>query len=316
MIVTDRVFRICEGTGVLAAVALSAAWGLLTSWSGRSTRPGTPSTRVVNSLGMEFVLVPAGTFNMGSPDDEPTRESDEGPRHKVIISRPTLMGRCEVTQAEYLAVMGENPSHFHAGHGGGPDHPVENVSWREAAEFCRRLSALPAEAAAGLRYRLPTEAEWEHACRAGTDTAFSVGGELSLRDAAFNGIRLCGDSPDGRYPNAGTLPVARRPANPHGLHDMHGNVWEWCWDSPRDYADGPRATDPSGPADVLRRTLRGGAWEDCARLCRSARRNNAPPTFRHKYVGFRVVCEPVGPMHRAGPGSDMPADGCEGGGPR
>src|SRR5262249_27966477 len=137
---------------------LCSAW----RWEGR---------RFTNSLGMDLTLIPAGTFLMGSPESEAQRYTDEGPQHEGTVTRPLSLGVYAVTQRQYETVMGNNPSHFGPGNGGAFNHPVESVSWQEAVEFCRRLSDLPEERAKGRTYRLPTEAEWEHACRAGGDPA-------------------------------------------------------------------------------------------------------------------------------------------------
>src|SRR5205807_6124391 len=134
---------------------------------------------LTNALGMKLALVPAGTFLMGSPEDEPGHRFNEGPQHEVVLTQPFYLGVHPVTQEQYERVMDSNPARFNRGGGGGPDHPVENVSWDDAAAFCRRLSELPAERQAGRAYRLPTEAEWEYACRAGTATPFSAGPALA-----------------------------------------------------------------------------------------------------------------------------------------
>jgi formylglycine-generating enzyme required for sulfatase activity len=244
---------------------------------------------VANSLGMKFVLVPAGTFVMGSPGHEAGRGEDEGPPHRVRLTRPFYAGVYPVTQKEYAAVMGDNPAHFRKGHGGGPSHPMEQVSWDDAVEFCRRLSELPAEKQAKRVYRLPTEAEWEYACRAGTETPFCFGESLSSEQANFDGGRPYGTAKTGGYLEK-TSKVGAYPANAWGLHDVHGNVWEWCgdWYGENCYGRTPEA-DPAGPARGDRRVLRGGSWNNSGHLCRSARRNKYPPEFRNDTIGFRVV---------------------------
>jgi formylglycine-generating enzyme required for sulfatase activity len=246
---------------------------------------------VTNSVGVRLVLVPAGTFVMGSPDTEAERAADEGPAHKVAIPRPFYLGAFPVTQREYERVMGVNPAHFRDGHGGGPDHPVEGVSWGDAVAFCRRLSALPAEREAKRTYRLPTEAEWEHACRAGTATPFSCGPSLSGAQANFDAGRPYGGAAP--QPLRGkTTAVGSYGPNPWGLGDMHGNVWEWCadWYAERYYRLAPEA-DPQGPPQGDRRVVRGGAWNNSGHLGRSARRNKYAPDFRTDTIGFRVVLE-------------------------
>ena len=246
--------------------------------------------RLVNSAGMAFVLVPAGAFEMGSPADEPGHRSNEGPRHEVVIGRAFHLRAHPVTQREYQRVTGWNPAKATTGNGGGPDHPVEMVTWDDAVAFCRRLSELPEELAAGHTYRLPTEAEWEYACRAGkADAPFGHGatfsGELGNFDAAFPSGDATPGTPVGR-----TTPVDRYPANAWGLHDTHGNVWEWCgdWYAEAYYARSP-ARDPAGPPDGRFRVLRGGSWKNQATACRAAYRNALAPHARDSATGFRVV---------------------------
>jgi formylglycine-generating enzyme required for sulfatase activity len=243
----------------------------------------------VNSAGIKLVLIPAGTFLMGSPESEPGHRLNEGPEHEVSITRPFYLGVAPVTQGQYEQVLGKNPARFHAGTGGGPDHPVETVSWEDAAAFCRRLSERAEESRAGRVYRLPTEAEWEYTCRSGTATPFSPGAALSSRQANF----------DGAYPGGGatsgpalkqTSRVGSYPANNFGLCDVHGNVWEWCadWYAEDYYRVSPRR-DPPGPAAGQFRVLRGGCWRSQAATCRAAYRNALPPSKRDAYTGFRVV---------------------------
>ncbi len=264
------------------------------------------SEPIANSIGMQLVLIPAGEFQMGSKN-ELGRNADEEQR-PVKITRAFYMGVYEVTQGEYQAVMGTNPSYFSAGGEGAPAvegmdtsrFPVENVTWDEAVEFCRRLSELPAEKEAGRVYRLPTEAEWEYACRAGTTTPFNVGESLASTQANF----------DGNYPylkqedvykgvDPATLkgPFLRRTTtvgsyspNAFGLYDMHGNVWEWCadWYSPVYYKSSP-VEDPPGPESGTHRIVRGGSWYWFAAGCRSAARKERNPAERRNTDGFRVV---------------------------
>ena len=200
-----------------------------------------------DSIGMKFKLIPAGTFTMGDGDDA----------HDVTLTKPFKMGVHEVTQAQYEQVMGVNPSKFK-----GADNPVENVSWDDAVEFCRRLSELPAEKAAGNVYRLPTEAEWEYACRAGTTTKYSFGDD----ESEFGDYAWYCDNSDEQ-----THPVGSKKPNAWGLYDMHGNVLEWCQDWYGDYPSGS-VTDPTGPAVGSHRVIRGGSWDRTAGYCRSAHR--------------------------------------------
>jgi formylglycine-generating enzyme required for sulfatase activity len=226
---------------------------------------------------------------MGSPDTEARRAADEGPRRRVTIARPFYVGAGPVTQEEYEAVTGFNPAHYRAGHGGGPRHPVEQVSWGDAVAFCRRLSALAAEQEARRGYRLPTEAEWEYACRAGTDTPFWCGVSLGGEQANFDGSRPFGGAPS-HPPRGKTTEVGSYGANAWGLSDVHGNVWEWCadWYDEHFYRAGP-AADPPGPARGDRRVVRGGSWNNSGHLCRSARRHKYAPDFCADTIGFRVV---------------------------
>jgi formylglycine-generating enzyme required for sulfatase activity len=195
-------------------------------------------------------------------------------------------------------VMEKNPSFFNAARGGGPDFPVEQVRWREAVAFCEKLSGLPAEQKAGRTYRLPTEAEWEYAARAGTTTAFHPGDALSSRQANCDGNRPYGKAPRGPHLER-TAKVGSYPANNWGLHDVHGNVAEWCSDfyDPDYYKKSPRENPPGPDAGVLDtgfrqffRVVRGGCWLDEPRACRSAYRFRLQPTEPYRLVGLRVVC--------------------------
>jgi formylglycine-generating enzyme required for sulfatase activity len=246
-----------------------------------NTLPGDPV--ITNSIGMKLVWVPAGTFTMGSPAAEPDRDpSGDEPEHEVKITRWFYLGAHEVTQGQYEAVMRSNPSHFDRDNGGGPEHPVERVTWEEANAFCRRLSETPEEAREGHRYRLPTEAEWEYACRAGSRArdAYSFGPSLSSRQANIDNAR-------GR-----TTKVGEYAPNAFGLYDMHGNVWEWCadWYESDFYRRGP-FEDPKCIQEGKYRVRRGGSWSGLAQDGRSANRDRGLPTDRSDNVGFRVVLE-------------------------
>lgn len=242
-----------------------------------------------NSVGMAFVLVPAGKFLMGSPPDEVGHRANEGPVHEVVIGNGFYLGVHLVTQASYLAVTGKNPARFNAAEGGGPDHPVESVSWDDAVAFCKRLSERPEERLAGRSYRLPTEAEWEYAARAGTDAPFAFGGTFAASHGNFDAAYPYGEGEPGA--SAGrTTPAPHYPATAWGLHDAHGNVWEWCADW---YAEAYYSTlplrDPPGPAAGRSRVLRGGSWKNQATACRAAYRNALAPHQRDAATGFRVV---------------------------
>jgi formylglycine-generating enzyme required for sulfatase activity len=220
-----------------------------------------------------LVLIPAGDFVMGSPPGEAQRGLDEGPQHRVTITEPYLLGLFPVTQAEYEAVMAANPARFKKRQGGGPKHPVEQVSWEDAMEFCRRLSAQRVEKEAGRVYTLPTEAEWEYACRAGTMTPFSFGEWLSSEQANFDGNHP--------YGPAGRGPHLQRTTTVGSYPDWYDEAY---------YARSP-GNDPQGPSKSERglRVLRGGSWNNSGHLCRSARRTRYAPTFRNDNIGFRVL---------------------------
>jgi formylglycine-generating enzyme required for sulfatase activity len=244
-----------------------------------------------NSVGMKLVLLPAGTFWMGSPPDEAGRRDNEGPRHEVLLSNGLYLAIHTVTQAQFQRIMGRNPSRFDVAHGGGADYPVENATWEDAVEFCRRLSALPEEKAAGRKYRLPTEAEWEYACRAGSETPFAFGAALSAAQANFNGNFPFGGADRGDYVEK-TMPVGSFTPNNFGLGDLHGNVWEWCadWLGSDYYGRSPKR-NPQGPDTGQFRVLRGGSWQNHAVSCRSAYRNGLSPRSRDHCTGFRVAAD-------------------------
>ncbi len=242
-----------------------------------------------NSIGMEFAKIPAGKFTMGSSTREPDSLENERPRHDVIISKPFFLGVFEVTQGEYERVMGRNPSsHVKAGVDSSR-LPVEMVSYDDAVEFCQKLSALPEERRAGRVYRLPYEAEWEYACRAGTTTAFHHGDSLSSDQENFMGRRPYGGAAEGPVRGQPT-PVGEFAPNAFGLHDMHGNVMEWCADPYSEYSSKPQV-DPRGTDVSSSRVVRGGGYGYAGMECRSARRNPRHPTARHYSLGFRVACD-------------------------
>jgi len=222
-----------------------------------------------NSIGIEFVLIPAGTFQMGSNDSD-VYESEK-PVHTVRMTQPFYLGKYEVTQGQWQAVMGNNPSMFT----GDPNRPVEQVSWDDVQAFIRRLNSREGAAT----YRLPTEAEWEYAVRAGTTTRWSFGDDASQlgRYAWYDG-------------NAGrqTHPVGQLQPNPWGLYDMHGNVWEWVQDWYGQYASGT-AENPEGPSSGADRVNRGGGWDSTARFCRAVHRSGDAPGFRFVSLGFRLL---------------------------
>ncbi len=250
------------------------------------------AVEIENSAGMKFRFVPAGQFLMGSPDTEPDRRAErEGPRHLVAIARPYYLGAHEVTQEQYQKVTGQNPAHFSAENKGGPSYPVETVNHEDATTFCRLLSELPAERAAGRRYRLPTEAEWEYACRAGSATPFAHGDDP----------RVLGDYAWYRVNCKNPQPVGGLKPNAWGLFDMHGNVFELCGDR-HDYLTGRSGPVGSGPINP-----RGGSWLKPASDARSAYRGANEPKARNKDVGFRVVCE-IAAKPAMPPGAVVPFD--------
>jgi len=235
-----------------------------------------------NSIGMKMVPIPKGKFQMGSGVQEEGYRYKE-PSHEVTITRDYYMGDTEVTQAQFLQVMGRNPSYFQGDQAKDVDSstlPVEMVTWDEAVEFCKKLSALPEEKAAGRVYRLPTEAEWEYACRAGSSAPFGFGG-LELQDD----YGWFSSNSQGK-----THPVGKKAPNALGLYDMHGNVSEWCSDWGGDYPD-RAVSDPNGPKEGTSRMNRGGTWLYPAVLCKSGCRMNGfpPSTTRMDYLGFRVA---------------------------
>ena len=217
---------------------------------------------------LEMVLVPAGKFKMGSPANEKGRGSNET-QHEVTLTKPFYMGKYEVTQEQWEAVMGNNPSFTK-----GVKFPVTNVSWEDCQKFIKKLNG---KTSGG--YRLPTEAEWEYACRAGTPTAYSYGGNLTKSDANIDGDSI--------------KAVGSYKPNAFGLYDMHGNLFEWCEDWYGDYPAGA-ATDPKGPVTGKGRVMRGGSFISDVSLARSSNRNDyiLTPTFRIYYEGFRLARTP------------------------
>jgi len=230
-----------------------------------------PGHTITNSVGMKLAYIPPGKFTMGSPKTEPDRIANETQR-QVTFKKGFRIGVTEVTQKQWQQVMGSNPSFFK-----GDDLPVEHITWHEAEEFCQRLSQKEKK-----RYRLPTEAEWEYACRAGTKTAYYAGKDKTMLDVA------------GWYrENSGNQshPVSRKKPNPWGLYDMHGNVSEWCAERP----DADTFKSNSAQLDreeKMLRDLRGGSWGLGASDCRSASRHRNAASFRFFDLGLRVVCEP------------------------
>jgi formylglycine-generating enzyme required for sulfatase activity/cytochrome c-type biogenesis protein CcmH/NrfG len=238
---------------------------------------------ITNSIGMVLVHIPAGEFLMGTPNGDPNQGFDEHP-HRVRISRSFFMGKYEVTQGQYKKVMGKNPSYF-AKLPNPDQYPVEQVTWDEAVAFCRALSELPEEKTVGRTYRLPTEAEWEYACRAGTTTAYHFGDDAN----DLGKYALFGGHKAGVW---ATQKVGIKLPNAWGLHDMHGNVWEWCADEYGPYRVESEVVDPKGPDKGVGKVARGGSWDYGAVKCRSAQRYGGEVltrSFTNFAFGFRVV---------------------------
>jgi sulfatase modifying factor 1 len=241
-----------------------------------------------NSIGMEFVLIPAGSFMMGSPPDEPNRNKDEV-QHQVTISKPFYMQTTEVTLEQWRALMGKRFFGLFKRRGEG-NKPVVKVSWFDCVDFIKKLNALNEGA-----YRLPTEAEWEYASRASSQKAYSWGKDIDCSKAMYSNNTLksedCVDYVKSRGLAAdGPAPVKSYPPNAWGLYDMHGNVWEWVQDWYGGYS--PTAVvDPQGVESGKERVRRGGSWFKDGRVCRSANRNFAHPATKHNTLGFRVVRE-------------------------
>lgn len=244
-----------------------------------SPKPGTVRKTVpekpdfVNDIGMKFVYIEPGSFIMGSPENEPERYEQEK-QHRVTLTRGFFMQTTEMTGEQWTSVMGSNPSHFK---NCGDGCPVENASWNDVQEFMEKLNELEGTDS----YRLPTEAEWEYAARAGTETAYSFGD-----DAAVLGEYAWYKENSGGT----THPVAQKKPNAWRLYDMYGNMWEWCQDRYGKYLSDD-VTDPVGPDKGPYRIIRGGSFVGLARLCRSANRGNWRPGYRVSSIGFRLVRE-------------------------
>ena len=256
-----------------------------------------------NATSLTMLWIPPGRFWMGSPEEESERRTNEGPQHLVQL-QGFFLSQTPITQAQWRQVadwkpnkgerawskkLNPNPSHFK-----GDQRPVEQVSWDDAMEFCHRLSHR-----SGRHYTLPSEAQWEYACRAGTISPFHCGSTISSKLANYDGTKVYGDGEKGEYRQQ-TMDVASFPANPWGLHDTHGNVWEWCADHWHDNYEG--APEDGGAwleegakenkNETRYRLLRGGSWFNHPRVCRSAFRFYGRPGFRDDGIGFRVCCLP------------------------
>ncbi len=276
--------KISRATGkaiISLALFLGAFVGVAQGGAGRDDALQTPDPSFTNHFGMTFVFIRAGSFLMGSHLSEAGRDDDER-LHRVTLTRGFYLQTTEVTQGQWRQVMGDNPSKFS---GCGSDCPVEQVSWNDAQRFIQKLNQIGGR----VKYRLPTEAEWEYAARAGTETAFYWGNEVGCSKANYGSgyILEC----KGKNPGQ-TMRVGSFPPNPWGLHDMHGNVWEWCQDW---YGADPSGsvTTPERASSGLSRVLRGGGWRYFAWACRSANRHRSRPGSSFDSLGFRVAGDPA-----------------------
>ena len=268
-----------------------------------------PNYFVKSALDLEMIWVEPGTFTMGSPESQTSRsrnyETWRETQHEVTLTQGFYLGKYEVTQAQYKKVMGKNPSRFK-----GNKLPVEVVSWNDAVTFCEALTKMELQNNYGRddysenkittgswEFNLPTEAQWEYACRAGTTTAYSWGDTISTSDANYDNTN--------RYPLKGrTTNVGSYKANPWGFFDMHGNVWEWTSDWYAAYGSGA-VTDPEGPATGSTRVIRGGCWSTISWLLRSAQRGSSKPSYRVNSMGFRVAFQQVEQTSERSLGSSM-----------
>jgi formylglycine-generating enzyme required for sulfatase activity len=267
--------------GTIVLVSVLSLFISLVSQEAVTEDKGVDRRTFTNSIGMKFVLIPAGSFMMGSPPDESSRGDDER-QHRVTLTKGFYMGVTEVTQRQWRQIMGNNPSHFQDC---GAECPVEFVSWNDCQEFVQRLN----QSEVGNGYRLPTEAEWEYACRAGSITGFANGSITQTgcgHDANLDVMGwYCGNS--GKKPH----PVAQRKPNAFGLYDMHGSIWEWCQDWYGIYPSG-HVSNPTGPSSGSYRVLRGGGWHEDVEGCRSATRVGRSPGSMAGTIGFRLARTP------------------------
>jgi formylglycine-generating enzyme required for sulfatase activity len=276
------------GGGVTPGTGKRAVWEAGVEWLGHRWTNVQFRVRAVRFVPViPMVWVAPGTFRMGSPAGEVDRRKDEGPATDVTLSQGFWLGKYEVRQREWVEVMGSNPSQFK----GDPDLPVETVSWGEATEYCRKLTVRERAArklSQRYEYGLPTEAQWEYACRAGTKSATAHGERLSSSQGNFNGEYPYNGGAKGPYLNK-TAKVGSYAPNGWGLHDMHGNVWEWCLDWYEDELPGGNVTDPRGADSGSDRVNRGGSWDYVGRDCRSASRSGRAPGYRNAILGFRLA---------------------------
>ncbi len=250
-----------------------------------SSRPPVLILDLPHNIKLEMIKIPAGSFFMGSADNNSRASKYEKPRHQVTLQEYYL-GKYPVTQEQYQAVMGYNPSHFKDN----PKNPVESINWNDTKTFCQTVYEI-----IGQKVRLPTEAEWEYGCRAGTTTPFYFGETISTEQANYNGNYTFGEGKKGTYREK-TTPVGSFPANKFGLYDMHGNVWEWCEESWHDnYAEKPEKLKQNGniiwsSSNESLHVLRGGSWLHYPEHCLSVKRSNSENIFVFSQtVGFRLA---------------------------
>ena len=258
------------------------------------------SITLANGVTMDMIWIEPGTFMMGSPVGELGRDDDET-QHRVTLTKGYWLGKYEVTQEQYKAIMGNNPSKF-----AGNNLPVEQVSWDDAMEFCRKLTdKLGDTLPKGYKCSLPTEAQWEYACRAGTTSSLNSGKNVTSAEKGEKGV--CDNLDEvgwywmnggmknwngGNNPSICTHPGGMKKPNAWGLYDMHGNVCEWCLDAPLVYTSSS-VTDPKGSSTGKSRVFRGGSWDLNPRYCRSALRFGHTPDYRYYHLGFRLALVPV-----------------------
>lgn len=285
-----KVATLDSGTATLDGGAAVLDWDGRGYWRGEGPvgydEYGLYADLDIEGVIQRFRWIEPGTFLMGSPNDEPERGYHEGPRHAVTLTQGFWLADTACPQGLWEAVMGNNPSRFK-----GSERPVENVSWHDAQGFLRKLEEL----LPGMRADLPTEAEWEYACRAGTETPFSFGANITPEQANYDGNHPYAGGEKGLY-RGKTVAVKSLPPNAWGLYEMHGNVWEWCADGLRDYSATPMV-DPVGPQEAGRspRAVRGGSWNDYAGWVRSAYRSRSDPGDAFVNLGFRLCLRSIKP---------------------
>jgi formylglycine-generating enzyme required for sulfatase activity len=270
--------RLLNVRQLICACMLLAVWGMPTAEAQHAVEVQQDTiVYIAPDIAMHFVRISKGTYTMGSPDNERGRQKDEGPQHEVKINRPFYLSKYEVTQGQFEEVMGYNPAIFD-NYADSDRHPVENVTWQQARTFTEELSAR-----LGCHFRLPTEAEWEYACRAGSQTPYYWGermAENGASDYAWANSRSM----------AQTHPVGEKRPNAWGLYDMSGNVWEWCSDWYGAYSEGSKV-DPDGPDSGKNKVFRGGSWYDFYESHRCANRHRHAMDKGYTAIGFRVVME-------------------------